>query len=39
MKKTLMKKIRYRIVEYNVDFKRFMKYLYNLHNSSYKVNF
>ena len=36
---TLMKKIRYRIVEYNVDFKRFMKYLYNLHNSSYKVNF
>ena len=32
MKKTFMKKIKYGIVEYNSDFKRFIKYSYNLHN-------
>ena len=30
MKKILMLKIRYRKVEYNDDFKLFMKYSYNL---------
>ena len=41
MKKVLLKKVRYRyrIVEYNSDFKRFMKYSYNLHDSYDKVNF
>ena len=43
MKKNLMKQIKYNIVEYNSDFKPFIEYLYNLHNSlhnSYnKVNF
>ena len=43
MKKILMKQIKYNIAEYNSDFKPFIEYLYNLHNSlhnSYdKVNF
>ena len=30
-----MRKIRYRIVEYNADFKQFMEYSYNLHNSNF----
>ena len=39
MKTILMKAIRYRIVEYNADFKKFMKDSYNLHNSYNKINF
>ena len=38
-KKILVTKIIYRVVEYNDDFNRFMKYSYNLHNSYFKVNF
>ena len=39
MKKILMKKIRNRIAEYTFDFKQFMKYSYNLHDSYNEVNF
>ena len=39
MKKILMKKISYGLVGYNSDFKQFIKYSYNLHNSYNKVNF
>ena len=39
MKKPLVKKSIYRIVDYNADFKRFMKCSYNLHNSYNEVNF
>ena len=38
-KKIPVTKIIYRVEEYNDDFKRFMKYSYNLHNSYFKVNF
>ena len=39
MKTILMKKIRYRIAEYNADLKKFMKQSYNLNNSYNKINF
>ena len=39
MKKILMKKIKYGIIEYDDNFKRFIKYSSNLHNSDFKVNF
>ena len=39
MKTILMKKIKYRIVEYNADFKKFMKDSYNLHTHIIKLIF
>ena len=39
MKKILMKKIKYRIVDYHCHFKRFMKKSYSLHNLCTEVNF